>query len=45
MTWRGDFMKGVLVRIGVMMVKSKRLWLRTTTKMMIKRILEKKIGD
>ena len=30
---------------GVMMVKLKRLWLRTMTRMMMKRILEKKLGN
>ena len=45
MTWRGDSVKGVLVRIEVMIVKLRGLWLRTTMRMMIKRILEKKIGN
>lgn len=40
-----DSVKEVPVQIEVMMVKLGRLWLQTTTKMIMKKIFKKKIGD
>lgn len=45
MTWKKDFVKDILVRIRMMMVKLRRLWLQTMTRIMIKKILKKKKGN
>lgn len=45
MTQKKDSVKGIPVQIELMIVKSKRLWLWTTTKMIIKRIFGKKISN
>lgn len=44
MTQEADSVKGVPMHIGVIKIKS-RLWLPTTTKMIMKKILEKKLDD
>lgn len=40
-----DFVKCILVQIKVIIVKLRRLWLQITTRIMIKIIFKKKIGD